>query len=246
MGTAQAGTLTRTVSARMPTRWGIFEAIGFEREVSSDSQRTETAIALVMGDLAHPTDGALLVRIHSQCVTGEALGSLRCDCADQLSTAMQAIAAEARGLVIYEFQEGRGIGLMAKLQAYALQDTGLDTVEANHAIGFKADCRDYSLPVAILHELGMSRVRLLSNNPRKSRALVDAGIEVVAKVSCEATPNPHSLSYLRVKKERMGHTLTLGQHELLERARYPSGFATAFRHGSGGPKTLPGSEEYLR
>jgi GTP cyclohydrolase II len=223
----------------------MFEAIGFKRAASSDSQRTETAMAIVMGDLAHPTDGAPLVRIHSQCVTGEALGSLRCDCADQLSMAMQAIAAEARGLVIYEYQEGRGIGLMAKLRAYALQDTGLDTVEANHAIGFKADCRDFSLPVAILRELGMNRVRLLSNNPRKSRALVDAGIEIAAIVSCEATPNPYSLSYLRVKKERMGHTLTLGPHEDLEHARYPSGFAAAFRHGSGGPETLPVSEESL-
>jgi GTP cyclohydrolase II len=224
----------------------MFEAIGFEREVPGDRRRTETAIAIVMGDLAYPTNRAPLVRIHSQCVTGEALSSLRCDCADQLSRAMQAIAAEARGLVIYEYQEGRGIGLMAKLQAYALQDTGLDTVEANYAIGFNADCRDFSLPAAILHELGISRVRLLSNNPRKSRALLEAGIEVVANVSCEATPNPHSLSYLRFKKEKMGHTLNLSQHEDLERARYPSGIATAFRHGSGGSETRRDSEEYLR
>jgi GTP cyclohydrolase II len=224
----------------------LFEAIGFEREASSASRRTETAMAIVMGDLARPPDGAPLVRIHSQCVTGEALGSLRCDCADQLSMAMQAIAAEGRGLVIYECQEGRGIGLIAKLQAYALQDTGLDTVEANHAMGFKADCRDFSFPVAILHELGIRRVRLLSNNPRKSHALVDAGIEVAANVSCEATPNPYSLSYLRVKKEKMGHTLTLGQHEGLKRARYQNGFGTAFGQGSGGPETLPGFEESLR
>ena len=111
------------------------------------------------------------MRIHSQCFTGEVLGSLRCDCNDQLDIAMRAIAAEGRGLLIYEHQEGRGIGLMAKLQAYALQDAGLDTVDANHALGFRADCRDFSLPAAILHELGVSQVRLLSNNPRKSRAL---------------------------------------------------------------------------
>jgi GTP cyclohydrolase II len=224
----------------------MFEAIGFKRAASSDSQRTETAMAIVMGDLAHLTDAAPLVRIHSQCVTGEALGSLRCDCADQLSIAMQAIAAEDRGLVIYEYQEGRGIGLMAKLQAYALQDTGLDTVDANNAIGFKADCRDFSLPVAILHELGIRRVRLLSNNPHKSHALVVAGIEVAANVSCEATPNPYSLPYLRVKKEKMGHTLTLGQYEDLKRTGYQNGFAAAFRQGSGGPETLPVSEESLR
>ena len=142
---------------------------------------------MVLGDL---TEHAPLVRIHSQCFTGEVLGSLRCDCNDQLEIAMQAIAEEGRGLVIYEHQEGRGIGLMAKLQAYALQDAGLDTVDANHALGFRADCRDFSLPAAILHELRVSRVRLLSNNPRKSRALSDAGIEVVERLPCEAGADP--------------------------------------------------------
>ena len=123
---------------------------------------------------------------------------------------MQAIAQEERGLLIYEFQEGRGIGLMAKLQAYSLQKAGLDTVDANLALGFKSDCRDFSLPAAILDHLGISRVRLLSNNPQKTRALRDAGIEVVAQISCEAAPTPHSLPYLRTKKEKMGHTLNLG------------------------------------
>jgi 3,4-dihydroxy-2-butanone 4-phosphate synthase len=122
---------------------------------------------------------------------------------------MRAIAEEGRGLVIYEYQEGRGIGLMAKLQAYALQDAGLDTVDANHALGFPTDCRDFSLPAAILHELGIKQVRLLSNNPRKSQALSDAGIEVVAQIPCEASPSRHSLPYLRTKKEKMGHTLSL-------------------------------------
>src|SRR5713226_8314261 len=174
----------------MPTRWGMFDVIGFERDVSNGTQRVETALAMVMGDLS---EGVPLLRIHSQCFTGEILGSLRCDCRDQLEIAMQAIAEEGRGLVIYEHQEGRGIGLMAKLQAYALQDAGLDTVEANHALGFSADCRDFSLPAAILHYLGINRVRLLSNNPHKSRALRDAGIEVVAQVPCEPAANPHSL-----------------------------------------------------
>src|SRR3954452_9036669 len=144
----QAGEVRQVVSTRMPTRWGLFRTLGFEREILNGTRRTETALALVLGDL---TDDAPLLRIHSQCVTGEVLGSLRCDCHDQLEMAMQAIAEEGRGLVIYEYQEGRGIGLMAKLEAYELQDAGFDTVEANHALGFKADCRDFSLPAAILH-----------------------------------------------------------------------------------------------
>src|SRR5436305_3558846 len=211
--TAQIGTVRRVASARMPTRWGMFRALGFERDRLNGVHRVETAVALVLGDV---TAGAPLVRIHSQCFTGEMLGSLRCDCRDQLEMAMQAIAEEGRGLLIYEHQEGRGIGLSAKLQAYALQDGGLDTVEANHALGFVADCRDFSLPAAILHDLGLSRIRLLSNNLHKTRALVDAGVEVVAQVPCEAAPTPHSLAYLRTKKEKMGHALSLGQHESTE------------------------------
>jgi GTP cyclohydrolase II len=150
-----------------------------------------------------------LLRIHSQCFTGEVLGSLRCDCNDQLEMAMKAIATEGRGLVIYEYQEGRGIGLMAKLQAYELQDAGIDTVQANHALGFKGDCRDFSLPAAILHDLGVKRVRLLTNNPRKSVALADAGIEIVARIPCEVAPTLYSLAYLQTKKEKMGHALSL-------------------------------------
>jgi GTP cyclohydrolase II len=206
MGTAQTGTLWRIVSTRMPTKWGMFDAIGFERDVSNGTRRVETALAIVMGDL---TEGAPLLRIHSQCFTGEVLGSLRCDCSDQLEMAMRAIADEGRGLVIYEYEEGRGIGLMAKLQAYELQDAGFDTVEANHALGYNADARNFGLPAAILRDLGIRRVRLLSNNPRKASALFDAGVEVVARISCEAPPNPHSFAYLRAKKEKLGHTLAL-------------------------------------
>jgi GTP cyclohydrolase II len=186
----------------------MFDAIGFERDVSNGTRRVETALALVMGD---PTEGVPLLRIHSQCFTGEVLGSLRCDCHDQLEMAMQAIADEGRGLVIYEYQEGRGIGLMAKLEAYELQDAGFDTVEANHALGFKADCRDFGMPAAILRDLGVKRVRLLSNNPRKASALAKSGVELVVQLSCEAQPNPHSFAYLRTKKEKMGHTLSLRQ-----------------------------------
>jgi GTP cyclohydrolase II len=216
MRAAQAGTLWRIVSTRMPTKWGMFDAIGFERDISNGAPRIETALAIVMGDL---TEGIPLLRIHSQCFTGEVLGSLRCDCHDQLQMAMQAIANEGRGLVIYEYQEGRGIGLMAKLEAYELQDAGLDTVEANHALGFKADYRDFSLPATILRDLGIKRVRLLSNNPRKASALADNGIEVVAQLACEAVPNPHSFAYLRTKKQKMGHALRLLQGDARQFAK---------------------------
>jgi GTP cyclohydrolase II len=217
MKSAQSGILWRVAATRMPNKWGLFGAIGFERQISNGSQRAETALAIVMGNL---TEDAPLLRIHSQCFTSEVLGSLRCDCNDQLEMAMKAIAAEGRGLVIYEYQEGRGIGLMAKLQAYELQDAGIDTVQANHALGLKADCRDFSLPVAILRELGIRRVRLLTNNPRKSAALTDAGVDVVAQISCEVAPNQHSLAYLWAKKEKMGHALSLRA----DKARKPSHF----------------------
>jgi 3,4-dihydroxy-2-butanone 4-phosphate synthase/GTP cyclohydrolase II len=200
------GTVRRVVSTTLPTRWGAFRAVGFERQREDGGRRIESALAVILGDVS---EGTPLLRVHSQCVTGEVLGSLRCDCREQLEIAMAAIAGEGRGLVIYEYQEGRGIGLTAKLQAYALQDVGLDTVEANHALGLDADYRDFSLPAAMLHELGIGRVRLLSNNPRKSRALAEAGVEVTAQIPCEASPTLHSLAYLQTKKARMGHALSL-------------------------------------
>jgi GTP cyclohydrolase II len=201
----EIGILCRVATARMPTKWGMFNAAGFERAANRNAQ-IDTVLAIIMGDLR---GDAPLLRIHSQCFTGEGLGSLRCDCSDQLAIAMRTIAAEGEGLVIYEYQEGRGIGLMAKLKAYELQDDGIDTVEANRVLGFSADCRDYSLPVAILRELGVHRVRLLTNNPAKARTLIDAGIEVAARIPCEAKANPYSLPYLRTKKERMDHALSL-------------------------------------
>jgi GTP cyclohydrolase II len=204
VSTERTGALWRIASTRMPTKWGMFRAIGFERDICNGVRKTETALVLVMGDLSK---GVPLLRIHSQCFTGEVLGSLRCDCHDQLEMAMQAIAKEGRGLVIYEYQEGRGIGLMAKLEAYELQDAGLDTIEANHALGFKADLRDFSLPAAIVRDLGIKKVRLLSNNSRKARALTEKGIEVVAQLACEVVPNSHSLAYLRAKKEKTAHAL---------------------------------------
>ena len=205
--TAAAWTIRRVLTTRMPTKWGVFRALGFERHITNGSHRTETALVLVLGDL---TQGVPLLRIHSQCLTGELFRSMRCDCSDQLDLAMRAIAEEGCGLVIYEHQEGRGIGLMAKLQAYALQDQGLDTVEANHALGFAADCRDFTLPAAILHHLGIGWVRLLSNNPDKARALRDRGIELIERVPCESVPTPHSFGYLRTKREKLGHILALG------------------------------------
>jgi GTP cyclohydrolase II len=196
-------TIRQVASAALPTRWGLFQALGFERDGPNG---LESALALVQGQIGGSPP---LVRLQSQCTTGEVFGSLRCDCAQQLSLAMRVISAEYRGLVIYDDCEGRGIGLMAKLRAYELQDAGLDTVSANLALGFRADHRDFSLSAAIVQALGVRRVRLLSNNPRKVRALADAGIEVTARIPCEALPTPESLPYLRAKKEKLGHLLTL-------------------------------------
>jgi GTP cyclohydrolase II len=201
----ETGPIRQVAATELPTRWGVFWALGFERQ-SQGQYSPETAIVLVLGE---PSRGVPLVRIHSQCITGDVLRSLRCDCGEQLELAMRAIAAEGCGLLIYEQQEGRGIGLMAKLQAYALQDEGLDTIAANHALGFQADYRDFSLAGEILKRLGVHRIRLLSNNPEKFNALAKAGIVVVEQVQCEAIPNPHAAAYLRIKKQKMGHTLSL-------------------------------------
>src|SRR5271170_4075280 len=202
---AGQSSLIRVAVTRLPTMFGVFDLVAFER-ANVDKEKTESALLLMLGD---PTNRAPLLRIHSQCLTGEALGSLRCDCRGQLELAMSAIADEGSGLVIYEYQEGRGIGLMAKLKAYALQDRGLDTIEANEALGFEADCRDFSLAVAVLHELKVQQVRLMSNNPQKVEALTKGGIEVIERLACEAPPSPYALSYLRTKKKRMGHSLTI-------------------------------------
>jgi GTP cyclohydrolase II len=195
--------LRKLASADFPTRWGNFQILGFEGGFTGDpSSRQESAVALVMGDL-HSTPP--LVRIHSQCLTGDVFGSLRCDCRQQLEMALAMIAEQGAGVLVYEQQEGRGIGLMAKLQAYALQDAGLDTVEANERLGFKADHRAFALPGEILKSLGIQQVRLLSNNPDKVAALENAGVRVVERVPCEVSPTPHAEEYLRTKKEKLGH-----------------------------------------
>jgi GTP cyclohydrolase II len=188
-------------SANFPTRWGHFRIHGFRLD-SSQNGKPEEAVALVIGDiLSQPP----LVRIHSQCLTGDVFGSLRCDCRQQLEMALSMIAQDGLGILIYEQQEGRGIGLMPKLQAYELQDAGLDTVEANERLGFKADHREFELPAEILKSLGVSQVRLLSNNPDKVLALERAGIRVVERVPCEVVASAHAEEYLRTKKDKLGH-----------------------------------------
>jgi GTP cyclohydrolase II len=193
-------------SADFPTRWGKFRIFGFRGAFGTPgSPRDEDAVALVMGDIHSAPP---LVRIHSQCLTGDVFGSLRCDCRAQLEMALAMIGEQFAGVLIYEQQEGRGIGLMAKLQAYELQDQGLDTVEANERLGFKADHREFALPAEILKALGVSSVRLLSNNPDKIAALENGGIKVVERVPCEVEPSTHSEEYLKTKKEKLGHLFT--------------------------------------
>jgi GTP cyclohydrolase II len=194
-------TLKKVAEADFPSRFGKFRIFGFEgvRTIG-----TEEAIALRIGDLS-PAKGPALVRIHSQCLTGDVFHSLRCDCRSQLELALDQIVKEQRGLLIYEHQEGRGIGLINKLRAYELQDKGMDTVEANVELGFEADLRDYALPAAIIQYFGITQVRLLSNNPEKVAALENAGIEVVERAPIIAPPLETTMEYLKTKREKMGH-----------------------------------------
>jgi GTP cyclohydrolase II len=206
----------KLADADFPTRWGHFRILGFEGvvanpepcndQIPAPARRVESAIALVMGDIA--TSEPTVVRIHSQCLTGDVFHSLRCDCRQQLELALATIADAGRGILLYENQEGRGIGLMAKLQAYELQDQGLDTIEANLELGFKADCREYELPAAILKLLGVDSVRLITNNPEKVAALEAAGITVTERLSAEVPAEPTSARYLQTKQEKMGHLVS--------------------------------------
>lgn len=191
-------------SADFPTRWGQFRIYGFRLEPIQNG-KPEEAVALVMGDVHSAPP---LVRVHSQCLTGDVFGSLRCDCRQQLEMALSLIAGEGSGILIYEQQEGRGIGLMPKLQAYELQDAGLDTVEANEKLGFKADHREFTLPAEILKALNVKAVRLLSNNPDKVAALENAGVRVSERVPCEVAPSAHAEEYLKTKREKLGHLFT--------------------------------------
>lgn len=191
----------QVAEARFPCRFGEFRIFGFRG--SSNGAAAETVV-LKMGDFSGPGP-APLVRIHSQCLTGDVFGSLRCDCGQQLAIALEQIAREGRGLLIYDPQEGRGIGLINKLMAYQLQDEGADTVEANEKLGFDADQRNYSHAIAVMRHFGLSKVRFLSNNPAKVEALETEGIEVEERVPCEAPVSEIAAGYVRTKKEKMGH-----------------------------------------
>jgi GTP cyclohydrolase II len=191
----------KVVRAKLPTRYGDFHLYGFENEADG-----EQAVALVRGDLGNTA--APLVRIHSQCFTGDTLHSLRCDCGDQLEQALSLISTSGFGILIYQMQEGRGIGLLNKLRAYQLQDQGADTVDANLQLGFEADLRSYRFCAEILKYLGVGAVRLLSNNPDKIRGLEEAGVQVVERVpSLVETSSPSCRDYLQTKKDKMGHLL---------------------------------------
>jgi 3,4-dihydroxy 2-butanone 4-phosphate synthase/GTP cyclohydrolase II len=186
--------------AKLPTRLGEFTIYGFR-----DRHSGEEAVALVVGN---PDPGTTaLVRIHSQCLTGDVFSSKRCDCGDQLETAMSLIAKSETGVLVYQQKEGRGIGLINKVHAYELQDNGLDTVAANLRLGFKADLRDYRMPAEILKYLGATRIHLLSNNPEKVQGLECEGIRVEKRVPLEIPPNSLTRSYLKIKKEKLGHIL---------------------------------------
>ncbi|HXE07536.1 MAG TPA: GTP cyclohydrolase II [Acidobacteriaceae bacterium] len=205
----------KVAEADFPTRWGQFRILGFEAVVANPepcnedqpapSKRVESAIALVMGRLQGAPP---IVRIHSQCLTGDVFHSLRCDCRQQLELALAAIADAGAGILLYENQEGRGIGLMAKLQAYELQDQGLDTIEANLELGYRADCREYELPAAMLQMMGVDSVRLITNNPQKVAALEAVGIKVVERISADVPAEPTFERYLQTKREKMGHLVS--------------------------------------
>jgi GTP cyclohydrolase II len=194
--------LSKVAEANFPSRFGYFRIYGFE---GSYEQEIEECVVLRLGDVA--SDDPPLVRIHSQCLTGDVLHSLRCDCRSQLELSLNLIAEEGRGLLIYEHQEGRGIGLLNKLRAYELQDGGADTVEANERLGFEADLRDYRMPADILRYFKIKSVRLLSNNPDKIAALENAGIRVAERIPCIIAPHESTEGYLRTKKQTMGHLL---------------------------------------
>jgi GTP cyclohydrolase II len=202
----------KVAEAQFPTRWGEFRILGFEGVLPAprpccehgekSGKKIEGLVALVMGDIHSAPP---IVRIHSQCLTGDVFGSLRCDCRLQLELALGKIGDEGAGILLYEQQEGRGIGLMAKLKAYELQDQGLDTVEANVELGYAPDCREYELPAEVLKQLGVKKVRLITNNPEKVAALESAGIQVTERVSAEVVPQETFERYLKTKHEKMGH-----------------------------------------
>ncbi|AXC10565.1 GTP cyclohydrolase II [Acidisarcina polymorpha] len=206
--------IKKVADADFPTRWGHFRILGYEGLLLGAKpccdhsnvpvNEKEEMVALIMGDIYSAPP---VVRIHSQCLTGDVFGSLRCDCRLQLELALKAIGDAGAGILLYEEKEGRGIGLMAKLRAYELQDQGLDTVQANLALGFRADCREFELPAEVLKDLGVHAVRLITNNPEKVEALELAGIRVVERISAEVEPLESFERYIQTKHEKMGHIL---------------------------------------
>jgi 3,4-dihydroxy 2-butanone 4-phosphate synthase/GTP cyclohydrolase II len=192
----------RVAEAKFPTKYGEFIAIAYKSDIDPDEH-----LALVMGDIS--TKEPVLVRVHSECLTGDVFGSLRCDCGEQVALAMQSIAKEGRGVFLYMRQEGRGIGFHNKLRAYALQDKGLDTVEANLFLGFAPDLRDYGIGAQILVDLGLHEIRFLTNNPKKIIGFEGYGLKVVEQVPIVAKPNPHNLNYLKTKKKKLGHLIEI-------------------------------------
>jgi 3,4-dihydroxy 2-butanone 4-phosphate synthase/GTP cyclohydrolase II len=194
----------RVAEAKLPTRYGEFVVIAYRSKVDPDEH-----VALVRGDISG--DEPVLVRVHSECLTGDVFGSLRCDCGDQITLAMEKIAAEGRGVFLYMRQEGRGIGFHNKLRAYALQDQGLDTVEANIALGFDADLRDYGIGAQILADLGLHKIRLLTNNPKKVIGLESYGLHIVETVDLRTQPTPYNLEYLKTKQRKLGHLLEVDE-----------------------------------
>ena len=194
----------RVAEAKFPTRYGDFVVIAYRSKVDPDEH-----VALVRGDVSG--DKPVLVRVHSECLTGDVFGSLRCDCGDQIALAMEKIAAEERGVFVYMRQEGRGIGFHNKLRAYALQDQGLDTVEANIALGFEDDLRDYGIGAQILADLGLHKIRLLTNNPKKVIGLESYGLQIVETVELRTKPTPYNLEYLKTKQKKLGHLLEVDE-----------------------------------
>lgn len=192
----------RLIEVNLPTKYGEFKLVAYEEILTGDNH-----LALVKGELSE--EEPILTRVHSQCVTGDIFGSARCDCGDQLVRAMQQVEREGKGVILYMKQEGRGIGLINKLKAYKLQEEGMDTVEANEALGFKMDHRDYGIGCQILRDLGVRKLRLMTNNPTKRIGLAGYGLEIVEQIPIEIAPGAHNESYLRTKRDRMGHELVL-------------------------------------
>src|SRR5580693_7757672 len=233
-------TLKQVADVEFPTRWACFRLLAFEAvhaNTKTGKERLETVLALVLGDVrSFPP----LVRIHSQCTTGEVFHSLRCDCHDQLHLALRVIAEEGAGVLLYEQQEGRGIGLMEKLRAYELQDRGFDTVDANLHLGHVVDSRDYAVPTQILRLLGARSIRLISNNPEKIKAVLDSGIQIAERIGADVQASPYSSRYLATKRNRLGHLINSPTNSLAKESEFVQDGLLSEAHA----ETAAGSGDY--